>query len=159
MPRRKILVLTAAIVLVALLAATLWWALLGAPPPALMLEYGLPPAGGPTGRTLHVEGMEFVELSRGYYLMGSGELCAGISRKLVALEAEQPSHWVEIVSPFWVSTTEVPVSLWLEFDQSGRYEEYRELATKYPTVLTRPAVDITWNDAKAFCRWMSGRHP
>ena len=54
----------------ALILAALWnvfdW-----PPPRLILKYGFPPAGGPTGRTMTIEGVEFVELKPGYFRMGS----------------------------------------------------------------------------------------
>jgi len=100
------------------------WAALGWPPPHWILLHGLPPTGGPTGRTRKVEGVEFVEIEGGYYRKGSHHRCEegdllGRLSSLVGLEAgtpprhagrehgECPTEWVRVPGPIWVAETEV----------------------------------------------------
>jgi hypothetical protein len=45
----------------------LTWIVLDLPPVRLVREYGFPPAGGPTGRTMEIEGAQFVEIGTGYF--------------------------------------------------------------------------------------------
>ena len=117
-------------VLLTLLAGILTaaWHVTGWPPPWLVAKYGLPPAGGPTGRKLTVEGIEFIELSRGYYLMGSsyyidrgfddsseGDSLGRLAQRLglplgeqpFSYHMELPQRWIEISTPFWCAVTEV----------------------------------------------------
>ena len=70
MGKRRIIL--AAVVLVLLAGiVTILWLVLDWPPPRLILKYGFPPTGGPTGNVRVIEGIEFVELSPGYFRMGS----------------------------------------------------------------------------------------
>jgi hypothetical protein len=71
--RRLIISATLLLFLVLVLAAL--WAGFDWPPPRLILRYGFPPAGGPTGRTMAIEGVEFVEPKPGYSRKGSHFLC------------------------------------------------------------------------------------
>ncbi len=121
--RRRTLLATALTVLVAA-TLPLFWHSLGWPPLGLVLKHGLPPSGGPTGRTLNLEGVLFVELRPGYFLMGSHDLCTHgdlvgrICSPLGLPWGNQPKHgteecpprWVEISSPFWIAATEVTVA-------------------------------------------------
>ncbi len=52
----------------ALLAAA--WLSLGRPPPGWVVRHGLPPAGGPTGRAVEIEGVRFVEIGPGFFRLG-----------------------------------------------------------------------------------------
>ena len=63
---RKRLILTTVVLLFLAGILVVTWEICDWPPPRLILKYGLPPAGGPTGRKLTVEGIEFIELSAGY---------------------------------------------------------------------------------------------
>jgi formylglycine-generating enzyme required for sulfatase activity len=109
------------------------------PPPHLVAKYGPPPAGGPTGRRKTVAGIEFIELKPGYFLMGSEEN-----------ETERPRHWVEIAYSFWIAKTEVTVAQYEEFDHQ------RSVAMKLPDL---SAVHVNWDDARAFCRWLTKQAP
>ena len=111
------------LLLIALLALSGWgvWVILDWPPPVLLLKYGLPPAGGPTGKTKEIEGIKFIEISPGYYRMGSHYLCEkgdllGFVGSLVGMDwgtppkhlrTECPQGWAEIKEPFWIAETEV----------------------------------------------------
>ncbi len=68
MVRRSIISACVLLCLVLVLAAL--WAAFDWPPPRMILKYGLPPTGGPTGRTMTIEGVEFVELKPGYFRLG-----------------------------------------------------------------------------------------
>ena len=69
MRRRRIVI--AAVVLALLVGVVVVvWNLADWPPPRLILKYGFPPTGGPTGRTKVIEGIEFVELKPGYFRLG-----------------------------------------------------------------------------------------
>jgi hypothetical protein len=58
-PRRLSVIGFLPLLMVLLLAVL--WSVRDWPPPRLILKYGFPPTGGPTGRTLTIEAVEFVE--------------------------------------------------------------------------------------------------
>ena len=67
--RKRKLILLAVIVLA--FGGTAAWQVLHLPPPQWILRYGVDYHGGPTGRTLVAEGVEFVEIGPGCFRMGS----------------------------------------------------------------------------------------
>jgi len=101
------------------------WALLGAPPPKLVLRHGLPPAGGPTGRSARNSlGVEFVEVAPGYarvrwrILLTEGDWLGRICSRLgldwgnaPKLYKDAADRWVEVREPFWVSTVGIDAKL------------------------------------------------
>lgn len=128
---RKHPVLTTGTAILVVVSGVFLWLAFDWPPPRLLLAYGLPPAGGPTGRKMEVEGLEFVEISAGYFRMGShfdcepGDLTGrigaalglevGVPPRHGGLEITRtltttwfqdcPVHWVEAEKPFWIATT------------------------------------------------------
>jgi hypothetical protein len=64
-PKKRTVLIVGGLVLLLGFVAALWeindW-----PPIGLILKYGFPPTGGPTGNTCVIEGVEFVELKPGY---------------------------------------------------------------------------------------------
>jgi formylglycine-generating enzyme required for sulfatase activity len=134
------------------------WAVFDLPPPRLLFKYGLPPVGGPTGKTLEREGLTFIELSPGYYRMGSHALCEkgdllGIVGSFLGFEwgtppehdrTECPRRWVEIPEPFFIATTEVPNEVFERFiDEHERCD--------YSLKDRHPAVRVSWWTANRFC--------
>ncbi|MHC4473815.1 MAG: formylglycine-generating enzyme family protein [Planctomycetota bacterium] len=109
------------------------------PPPHLVAKYGPPPVGGPTGRRKTVEGIEFIELKPGYFLMGSEEH-----------ECQKPEHWVEIAYSFWIARTEVTNQTYERFDSLHRRMDVSPSEA-------HPAVNMTIDDASRFCEWLTSR--
>jgi hypothetical protein len=89
-------------------------------------------SGAPEAMT-NTLGMEFIRLTAGSFTVGAGTVppTAG------AEYDEQPAHQVTISEPFYL--LKLPVSQ-ADFARSG---------------LGRSAADVSWNDAAAFCAWLS----
>jgi formylglycine-generating enzyme required for sulfatase activity len=159
-PRRLISSVTLLLFLVLLLAAL--WAGFDWPPAPLILRYGFPPTGGPTGRTMTIEGVEFVELKPGYFRMGSHFLCSKgnllgrISAVLGLTLGEHPTHysrecpphWVEIDGAFWIGRTEVT---------NLQYERFEPQHEREWPGDEEPVTSVTIDDAEAYCKWLAGR--
>jgi len=135
------------------------------PPPHLVLKYGLSPAGGPTGRTLTVGGIEFVELSAGYVRAGSHSLCDQIPKSeasdLVSRLIERiwpprlhsgwcPPRWIEIGRAFWIARTEVT---------NAQFHEFNRRARHFPlsTRPNGPVMGLSVERARLFCFWLQSR--
>ncbi|MCU0613074.1 MAG: formylglycine-generating enzyme family protein [Candidatus Eisenbacteria bacterium] len=139
------------------------WNLCDWPPPRLILKYGFPPTGGPTGRTMTIEGVEFVELKPGYFRMGShfwceegdclGRVCAVLhlpwGRQPKHDSRECPPHWVEIERGFWIAARPVSLRTYMHFDPEQLHSSRQDGAS--------PVTDVTWSQARAFCAWISAR--
>jgi formylglycine-generating enzyme required for sulfatase activity len=116
---------------------------------------------GPTGRTVEFEGVEFVEISPGYFRMGSHYLCdegdlVGRLSTMVGLPwGRQPKHsdacpvhWVEFSSGLWVARTEITNQQYERFDPEHR-------RSKYSLGDLSPVVEVEWRDTKRYCAWLS----
>jgi formylglycine-generating enzyme required for sulfatase activity len=158
------LIISASILLFLVLVLASLWSGFDWPPPRLILKYGFAPTGGPTGRTMTIEGVEFVELKPGYFLMGShysydegnllGRLCAALGVPFGEHphrdERAVPLHWVEVRAPFWISRYEITNAAYERFDASYR-REYSD------SPASGPATAISWFRARSFCEWLSGQ--
>jgi formylglycine-generating enzyme required for sulfatase activity len=158
--RRLIIAASVLLFLVLVLAAL--WNVLDWPPPRLILKYGFPPTGGPTGRTMTIEGVEFVELKPGYFRMGShyyceegdllGRICTTLhfpwGRKPSHDSQECPPHWVEIRRPFWIARTEITEEQYRRFDPTRQYANNAK---------RRPMAEVSWEQARAYCEWLDVR--
>jgi formylglycine-generating enzyme required for sulfatase activity len=129
----------------------------------LILKYGLPPAGGPTGRTQTIEGIEFLEIGPGYFRMGSnflaekGDLLGRICGPLglpwgtpTVPSREMPVRWVEIPQRFWVARHEVTNLQYERCNPMHWRDEWSEGDQ-------HPVTDVSWEDAIRFCAWLSER--
>jgi formylglycine-generating enzyme required for sulfatase activity len=85
-----------------------------------------------------------------YVVIPNGEFKMGCSAgDFDCSDDEKPTHTVTITKSFWLGRTEVPVS---------GYERFAmKLARSMPSgilqIPNRPIVNVTWNDADAYCRW------
>jgi formylglycine-generating enzyme required for sulfatase activity len=152
----------------ALILATgaILWATRGGPPPLWVVEYGRPGSSRPTGRRAVVEGIGFVEISRGYFRMGShrncragdvlGRLAAplGVPLGNAAVHApesdrcrECPPHWVRFPSGFWLAEREFTYEDLRRFDpdhpSTPRVESVQVYAQAAPMRVTLPRTDAT----------------
>jgi len=132
------------------------------------------PAGWPPKSWTSPLGMDFALVPAGRFEMGAG------ASDLPPEADAQPRHSVRIMRPFLLGRFEVTVSQFRAFvDASGyrteaetgggafiwtgkKFELRPDANWKNPGLpqgADSPAVCLTWNDAKAFCRWLNASEP
>jgi formylglycine-generating enzyme required for sulfatase activity len=159
--RRKVLLLGLLLLLGG--AAVIAWSLADLPPPGCLLRYGFSPGCEPTGDTVTLEGVEFVEIGPGISRMGStlgarggdwlGRICAPLGLpwgKSPVPSNEMPVHWVEFPRGFWIARTEVTNAQYERFDPGHERSGY-----SYDD--DDPVVNVSWEDAERYCAWLSRR--
>jgi formylglycine-generating enzyme required for sulfatase activity len=135
--RRKLLIL--GLVLFLLAGGVIAWTLAGLPPPRYIFSYGLWPGCEPTGETVTLEGVEFVEIGPGIFRMGSTHLAKGgdwLGRICARLglpwgerpepSDEMPVHWVEFPRGFWIARTELTNAQYELFDPRHERSEWSQ---------------------------------
>ncbi len=122
-------------------------------------------------------GMTFVLIPPGEFLMGSTDEQVAAAAKVAdevhaepttkdrIQKVERPQHRVVITKPFLLGATEVTIAQFKKFSATGFRTEAEKLAKDatsetyltpgYPVTNDSPAAVITWNDAVAYCRWLS----
>ena len=152
------------IVLVLLLLSGLGivvWTVAGLPPVLMAWHYGFFYGPEPTGGEKTFEGVEFVEIGPGCFRMGSRESAEGgdllgqwCSRFGLPWgdqpepSNEMPVHWVEFPRGFFIAETEVTNAQYEAFDPKHERREYSPEDND-------PVVDVSWEDAKKYCAWLS----
>jgi len=139
------------------------WIAAGQPPVRMVWRYGFSYGPEPTGRTLTVEGLDFVEVGRGCFLMGShyhceeGDLLGQVSSSVGLPFGRAPDHkhelpvqWTEIRRPFWIARCEVTNR---QFESFLPGFERSTISTGDP----QPVAGLSWEEATAFCDWLAGR--
>jgi formylglycine-generating enzyme required for sulfatase activity len=111
-----------------------------------------PPRPGERRTSLR-DGLEYAWIPSGSFQMG----CSADPRVWPGCISDQvPRHEVHLEHGFWMGTTEVPV------------RAYRRSAAAMPTGPwydrewahdQHPIVEVSWEQARAFCRWSGGRLP
>ncbi len=105
------------------------------------------------------DGLKYVWIPPGTFMMG----CSPGDTECE--DIEKPPHQVSITKGFWLGQTEVTVGAYKRFARAIGKEMPRE-----PVYGTRPLnprwgdeampiVDVTWDDAQAYCGWAGGRLP
>jgi formylglycine-generating enzyme required for sulfatase activity len=105
--------------------------------------------GDPRRAVMTVDGMEFCQVPAGAFWMGSGK------KEKDASSAEKPRHWVELPYDYQIGRFPVSKAQFKEFVATSGYEGWKIGA--YSAAANEPAVDVTWHDATAFCRWLTER--
>jgi formylglycine-generating enzyme required for sulfatase activity len=71
---------------------------------------------------------------------------------------EKPTHQVT-VADFWLDRTETANAQFARFVQASTYQPQGERQKEAPGKDQHPVVNVTWNDAVAYCRWADKRLP
>jgi len=137
----------------------------------------------PSGEITNSIGMKLKLIPAGEFQMGSGlsaaELAKQFGRDASSFENEYPSHPVRITKPFYLGQHEVTVEQFRRFVSDRDYEteaesdgkgsygfdlatgevelnlNYTWLETGFQQGDDHPVVNVSWNDAVAFCSWLS----
>ncbi|MBF0199275.1 MAG: SUMF1/EgtB/PvdO family nonheme iron enzyme, partial [Planctomycetes bacterium] len=112
-------------------------------------------SAGKKHKTVSFNGLSlsFIKIPKGKFIMGS----------VTGAEDEYPQAVVEIKRPFWMSTTEVTNAQLRAFKplHDSKYidQQWKDhVYAGYPANKDEmPAVRVTWNEAMAFSRWLSGK--
>ena len=115
--------------------------------------------------------LEMVLIPAGSFIMGDND----------GLDDEQPAHRVTITKPFYMGTHEVTVEQFRQFVEATNYvtdaeqgtgfqgafawnhdtaefemrDEYSWRTTGFAQGDNHPVVNVSWNDAAEFCKWLS----
>ena len=125
-------------------------------------------------------GMRFVLLKPGHFEMGSAKSAEQLKERWplakVSYDDELPRHTVRLTRPFYIGLTEVTRAQFAQFAKGGyrtqaerdpyivwglrdgKWGPQRDFNWKspgYPQKDDHPVVAVTWDDAKAFCAWLS----
>ncbi|MCY2995664.1 MAG: formylglycine-generating enzyme family protein [Planctomycetota bacterium] len=132
-------------------------------------------------------GMKLTVIPAGDFLMGSSASVEESMKAFQpyapvaeSFEREQPQHAVRISKPFYLGTYEVTLGQFRQFveaidykteaekngiggfgtDEQGKWLQRPEFTWRqpgFPQTDEHPVVNVSWNDAVAFCRWLSGK--
>jgi formylglycine-generating enzyme required for sulfatase activity/serine/threonine protein kinase len=102
-------------------------------------------------------GINLVLIRAGTFRMGSPKEEVG------RYDDEGPQHSVRITRDFYMGSTEVTVGQFRKFVSATGYKTEGEKAqgsstwqnNSYSSTDTQPVVYVSWNDAMAFCQWLS----
>ncbi len=102
-------------------------------------------------------GMKFVRIESGEFMMGGlhKELPGGLAPEGFMRGGdfdEQPAHKVKITKPFYMGTYEVTNRQYEQFDPSHRLVRGK---LGFSIDNDEAVVFVSWEDAKAFCDWLS----
>ncbi len=95
----------------------------------------------------------FVKIPAGAFVMGSHE----------GPSDERPPTAVTIDTPFWICTTEVSLAQFQCFDpghRNGFYDQHYKDQVRPGYAMDKPdypVIRVSWNQALAFCNWLSER--
>jgi formylglycine-generating enzyme required for sulfatase activity len=101
----------------------------------------------PKVQTNPKDGLKYVLIPPGTFMMGCSKgdsECSG---------DEEPAHRVTISKSFWMGQTEVTVAAYKHFAQ----ESGKDMPTGVAGNDAMPIVNVSWDDATAYCSWAGGR--
>ena len=119
---------------------------------ARMAGAGSPPAA--TVRQNHKDGLNYVWIHPGTFMMG----CS--SGDGDCFEQEKPPRQVKISKGFWMGQTEVTVAAYKRFaGETRRGMPSTPIFNIDWANVQMPIVNVSWDDADAYCTWAGGRLP
>jgi formylglycine-generating enzyme required for sulfatase activity len=98
--------------------------------------------------TLESQGIRFRLIPGGYYPLGSSLGEPGRYADEATLRRVR-------VDPFYIAVTEITNAQYARFLQATGYQAPLYWGDKNLNGLKQPVVGVTWNDALAFCRWLT----
>jgi hypothetical protein len=132
---RKRLIVSAVLLFLLAGSFAITWEICDWPPVRLILKYGFPPAGGPTGREVIIQGVTLVEVEAGYSHAvrnvwkreGSGfsRFLARVGVRMGDASVPATGHinrWVECSRTYWITKHTISPRGWLRmqaFQQDG----------------------------------------
>jgi formylglycine-generating enzyme required for sulfatase activity len=141
-----------------------------------------PPAHSTAATMTNSIGIELVLIPAGEFMMGAEEDRADTLRAFPfcnpeLLPRESPRHMVRITKPFYMGACEVTLGQFRAFCEQAHYRidaedgramtgygprgeliestTFRPWAPGWPIESSHPAGYVSWNDATAFCAWLS----
>ncbi len=106
------------------------------------------------------DGLKYVWIPPGTFMMG----CSPQDKE--CFDNEKPSHHVSISKGFWLGEADVTVGAYKRFAAATGRQMPPELIDSGGTRQNpgwgdeaMPIVDVTWDDAQAYCGWVGGRLP
>jgi sulfatase modifying factor 1 len=106
------------------------------------------------------DGLDYVWIPPGTFQMG----CS--SDDTECTDDEKPSHAVTMTRGFWIAQTEITVGAYDRFARAARRSMPAEPMSQDGVALNerwqqtrQPIVQVTANDARAYCEWADGRLP
>ncbi len=125
-------------------------------------------------------GMEFSLIPAGTFMMGSRLTAKEVNQRFPGGNEEdyedEKQHRVILTQPFYMGKYEVTVGQFRKFVEAENYKteaetdgqggwgfdgvfvqdpKYSWRITGFPQEVNHPVVNVSWNDAMAFCRWLS----
>ena len=112
---------------------------------------------GPTPKQVREnskDGLKYVLIPPGTFMMGCSR------QNGCVIDNEKPAHQVTITRGFWIGQTPVTVAAYKRFaGATGRQMSPTPSFDNSWTNENLPIVDVTWDDAQAYCGWAGGRLP
>jgi formylglycine-generating enzyme required for sulfatase activity len=105
--------------------------------------------GDPRAEVATLDGMEFCWVPAGPFWMGS------TNQNESLLPNEDPEHKVEISYNFFISRYPVTVAQFREYIATSKRAPGKPDSLRGPS--NAPVVWVSWNDAREFCVWLTGR--
>jgi len=102
-------------------------------------------APAPPGKITLSNGMEFLRVPAGAFLMGSAD------DDQLAYDDEKPQHSVEIPYDYWMARYPVTNALYNAYVEAKRK---KHPVTGWEKKKDHPVVNVSWDDAMAYCRWL-----
>jgi formylglycine-generating enzyme required for sulfatase activity len=102
-------------------------------------------------RTNPADGQPYVWIPPGEFLMGASP------DDNEAYDWEKPQHRVEITRGFWIGQTPVTADAYQRFVSATKHAKPPK--PRFTQTGQHPAVNVSWNDALAYCKWAGGRLP
>ncbi len=112
----------------------------------------LTPVAG-TARENPRDGLKYVWIPPGTFEMG----CSPGDNE--CYYDEKPSHQIRISKGFWIGQTDVTEAAYKRFAGSSGRQMPARSAINGSTNDKMPMVNVSWDDAQAYCGWIGGRLP